>query len=86
MKAGRDKNFAPTFPILDLIFGTFYMPLRRLPANFGTGENEVPAGFWGQIWYPFRKSEPAAPDQAVVIQPHSTANDGSSSQRTDKAA
>jgi sterol desaturase/sphingolipid hydroxylase (fatty acid hydroxylase superfamily) len=86
MKAGRDKNFAPTFPLLDLIFGTFYMPLRRLPANFGTGENDVPAGFWGQIWYPFQKSEQAAPDQAVIIQPHSTANDGSSSQRTDKAA
>ncbi len=86
LKAGRDKNFAPTFPILDLIFGTFYMPLRRLPANFGTGENDVPTGFWGQIWYPFAKSEQPALDYGVVIPPHSTAKDCSSSEQADEAA
>ena len=28
---GGDKNFAATFPVLDLLFGTFYMPPSRCP-------------------------------------------------------
>ena len=28
---GRDRNFASTFPFLDLIFGTYYLPAGRLP-------------------------------------------------------
>jgi sterol desaturase/sphingolipid hydroxylase (fatty acid hydroxylase superfamily)/DNA-binding beta-propeller fold protein YncE len=50
---GRDKNFASTFPFLDVVFGTFHMPPGRLPEQFGTGENDVPEGFWGQLIYPF---------------------------------
>ncbi|HZZ77498.1 MAG TPA: sterol desaturase family protein [Gemmataceae bacterium] len=50
---GLDKNFAPTFPILDVIFGTFYMPAGKLPANFGNGEPDYPEGFIGQFLYPF---------------------------------
>ncbi len=49
---GLDRNFAPTFPFLDLLGGTFYMPAGKRPEVYGTGE--VPAGFVGQMAYPFR--------------------------------
>jgi WD40 repeat protein/sterol desaturase/sphingolipid hydroxylase (fatty acid hydroxylase superfamily) len=56
---GLDKNFAPTFPFLDVLFGTFYMPPGRLPEQFGTGEPDFPRGFWGQFLHPFRSTDPA---------------------------
>jgi sterol desaturase/sphingolipid hydroxylase (fatty acid hydroxylase superfamily) len=49
------KNFAATFPLLDLVFGTFHMPMDQLPANFGNGEAEFPEDFWGQFVYPFQR-------------------------------
>jgi WD40 repeat protein/sterol desaturase/sphingolipid hydroxylase (fatty acid hydroxylase superfamily) len=60
---GLDKNFAPTFPFLDLLFGTFYMPPGRLPEQFGSGEPDFPKGFWGQFLRPFRTrdAQPAQP-------------------------
>ena len=64
-----DKNFAPTFPILDVIFGTFYMPASRRPAQFGNGETDFPEGFWGQMLYPFDDSN-ATQTEAAVPQPH----------------
>lgn len=51
---GLDRNFAPTFPFLDLLFGTFHMPPGRLPERFGIGEPDFPRGFWGQFFHPFR--------------------------------
>jgi sterol desaturase/sphingolipid hydroxylase (fatty acid hydroxylase superfamily) len=50
--AVRDKNFAPTFPVLDLMFGTFHMPRHALPADFGA--EGVPDHFFAQMIYPFR--------------------------------
>lgn len=51
----RDKNFAPTFPFYDLLFGTFYMPKDRLPGALGIAGNPVPKGIVGQMVYPFRR-------------------------------
>lgn len=49
----RDKNFAPTFPVLDLLFGTFHMPKGEVPQVFGA--EGVPAeGFLDQMAYPFK--------------------------------
>jgi sterol desaturase/sphingolipid hydroxylase (fatty acid hydroxylase superfamily) len=48
---GRDKNFAGLFPVWDVVFGTFYMPEGRVPADFGTAD-PVPDGFLGQLAYP----------------------------------
>lgn len=50
---GRDRNFASTFPVLDLIWGTYYMPAGRRPEVYGA-TGGVPAGFVGQTLYPFR--------------------------------
>jgi sterol desaturase/sphingolipid hydroxylase (fatty acid hydroxylase superfamily) len=55
---GLDRNFAPTFPFLDLMFGTFFMPART-PEVYGTNSGPLPTGFLGQMAYPFRKPVPA---------------------------
>jgi WD40 repeat protein/sterol desaturase/sphingolipid hydroxylase (fatty acid hydroxylase superfamily) len=60
-KEGRNKNFASTFPILDVMLGTFHMPPGKLPEQFGAGEHDFPEGFWGQFAHPFRlRNSPAA--------------------------
>ncbi len=48
-----DKNFAATFPVLDLMFGTFYMPRDQKPLTTGTPHDPVPDTVWGQMAYPF---------------------------------
>jgi sterol desaturase/sphingolipid hydroxylase (fatty acid hydroxylase superfamily) len=50
--AVRDKNFAPTFPVLDLMFGTFHMPARQRPASYGA--EGVPTNIVGQMIHPFQ--------------------------------
>lgn len=32
---GGNKNFAPTFSFLDVLFGTYYMPKNKVPTRFG---------------------------------------------------
>ena len=51
---GGEKNFAPTFPVLDLIFGTFYMPKDKAPDSYGVSD-PIPQGFGAQMLYPFRR-------------------------------
>ena len=50
---GGEKNFAATFPVLDLIFGTFYMPEGKLPDNYGIADHSFPTNFTGQLAHPF---------------------------------
>ena len=72
---GLDKNFAPLFPFVDLVFGTFYMPRLRRPERFGTTTTVVPETFIGQLIFPFRKQSyradafPAAPAPAAPCAP-----------------
>ena len=47
----HDKNFAPTFPFLDLMFGTFHMPEGELPGDYGA--EGVPGDVLGQLAHPF---------------------------------
>ncbi len=51
---GLDKNFAPTFPFLDVLFGTFYMPRDRKPEHYGVPEADMPRTFIGQMIWPFK--------------------------------
>ena len=51
---GGSKNFAPTFPVLDVMFGTFYMPANELPDGYGIGEPDFPKTFGGQLLYPLK--------------------------------
>lgn len=52
---GGERNFAPTFPILDILFGTIYLPARSLPDGYGVADQSFPAGFGAQMTYPFRQ-------------------------------
>ena len=52
---GGEKNFASTFPILDILFGTFYRPARSLPEGYGVADEAFPAGFGAQMIYPFKQ-------------------------------
>jgi sterol desaturase/sphingolipid hydroxylase (fatty acid hydroxylase superfamily) len=68
-EAGLDKNFASTFPLLDLIFGTYYMPAGKLPKQFGTGAAEFPEDFLGQLLYPLRRTPAPEPPAAIPLAP-----------------
>jgi sterol desaturase/sphingolipid hydroxylase (fatty acid hydroxylase superfamily) len=51
---GGEKNFASTFPVLDLMFGTFYMPKDKVPDAYGVAD-PMPRTFGAQLLYPFRR-------------------------------
>lgn len=53
-KEGLNKNFAPTFPLLDVMFGTFYMPEGRIPERYGVAGTDIPESFIPQIIWPFK--------------------------------
>jgi sterol desaturase/sphingolipid hydroxylase (fatty acid hydroxylase superfamily) len=53
---GMDKNFAPTIPLLDVVFGTFYMPEQKKPERYGVPGSNIPSQFIGQMLWPFRKT------------------------------
>jgi sterol desaturase/sphingolipid hydroxylase (fatty acid hydroxylase superfamily) len=48
----RNRNFAPTFPVLDLMFGTFHMPKDELPCDYGV--DGAPTSFVAQLAWPFQ--------------------------------
>jgi sterol desaturase/sphingolipid hydroxylase (fatty acid hydroxylase superfamily) len=52
----RNKNFAGQFPLLDILFGTYYFPKKITPFVYGI-EEDLPAGYFGQLRYPFRRRE-----------------------------
>lgn len=55
LEAGGNTNFAGTFPIWDILFGTFRMPANELPERYGKDEARVPSEIVGQLVYPFRR-------------------------------
>jgi sterol desaturase/sphingolipid hydroxylase (fatty acid hydroxylase superfamily) len=55
---GLDKNFAGLFPVIDLLFGTFYMPRGKQPTRFGVPGLAMPRDLFGQLTYPFRARSP----------------------------
>ena len=59
-----DVNFAVHFPVLDWLFGTYYLPEEKWPSGYGI-KQPMPKGFIKQFLYPFRPTpaqghEPAA--------------------------
>ena len=56
-----DVNFAIHFPILDQIFGTFYLPEKQWPSGYGVINPKIPRGYWQQFLFPlmyFRRTKP----------------------------
>jgi len=35
------------------MFGTYYFPADQWPERYGLDNEKIPAGFWGQFFYPF---------------------------------
>jgi sterol desaturase/sphingolipid hydroxylase (fatty acid hydroxylase superfamily) len=52
---GGNTNFAGTFPVWDILFGTFRMPEGKLPDNYGVHDQAIPSEIGGQLAYPFRQ-------------------------------
>ena len=48
----RNKNFSG-FPIIDLLFGTYYVPDHEMPKTYGIDEY-MPNSYWQQLLHPFR--------------------------------
>jgi sterol desaturase/sphingolipid hydroxylase (fatty acid hydroxylase superfamily) len=68
--AVRDRNFAPTFPVWDLMFGTCHMPKGVLPSDYGV--DGVPGHFLAQLIWPFREiaarfTSPHKADAAAAV-------------------
>ena len=60
-----NKNFAIHFPLIDKLFGTYYLPGVEWPATMGLGEERFPKGYLRQLVYPFRND----PKTAEVVDP-----------------
>jgi len=56
-KEAIDKNYAIHFPWVDRIFGTYYLPEDKWPDTYGLNNENIPAGFWRQFFYPFTRKE-----------------------------
>jgi sterol desaturase/sphingolipid hydroxylase (fatty acid hydroxylase superfamily) len=48
----ENKNFAGQFPILDILFGTYYLPKEKVPETYGINE-KIPKGYLAQLKFPF---------------------------------
>ena len=52
--AAIDVNFAIHFPLLDRLFGTYYLPEKDWPKDYGLQGHPVPLGYLAQFAYPLR--------------------------------
>ncbi len=58
---GGSSNFASTFPLFDLLFGTYYLPAGQQPDAYGVDDPNFPRDFAGQMIHPFLPSRAASP-------------------------
>lgn len=63
-----DKNFAVHLPVIDWLFGTFYLPPRTWPSAYGIASgSDVPEGYVQQFVYPFTRSKATTPPAPTVV-------------------
>ena len=55
-KEAIDVNFAIHFPLLDRMFGTYYLPRDQWPQAYGIAGHPVPSGYIAQLRYPFQRA------------------------------
>lgn len=65
-----DKNFAVHFPVLDLLFGTYYLPGKLWPGGYGI-HDQVPAGWLRQFFYPFLPKSKTVTAETPTVEVHS---------------
>lgn len=70
----HDKNYSGLLPILDLAFGTYYLPKDRRPQVYGI-DDPMPEGYLAQLAQPFRRraTAPIAVHSAAPVVPPSPA-------------
>jgi sterol desaturase/sphingolipid hydroxylase (fatty acid hydroxylase superfamily) len=61
-----DKNYAPMWPWIDRLFGTYYLPRDHQPLRYGT-DTPVASGMAGQLLDPF--VVPVVPPGALTTRP-----------------
>lgn len=59
--AAIDRNYASHYAFIDFLLGTAVKTSRKFPEKYGVVGDYVPAGFFKQQAFPFRKSAPQAP-------------------------
>jgi sterol desaturase/sphingolipid hydroxylase (fatty acid hydroxylase superfamily) len=52
-----DVNFAIHFPLLDRLFGTYFLPKDKWPSGYGVQGHPVPKGYVPQFKYPFSRGQ-----------------------------
>jgi sterol desaturase/sphingolipid hydroxylase (fatty acid hydroxylase superfamily) len=66
-KEAIDVNFAVHFPLLDRLFGTYYLPPDgRWPTGYGINQ-PMPKGFFRQLLHPFVRTKAANPVSEEVV-------------------
>src|SRR5271165_514969 len=63
----RDHNYSSMLPIMDRVFGTFYLP-RHWPAAYGT-DTPMPASLTGQLLEPFAPTLKPQAEKAEMSRP-----------------
>jgi len=53
-----DVNFAVHFPVLDRLFGTYFLPDGRWPSGYGVINPVIPKGYLRQGIFPFQSGKP----------------------------
>lgn len=53
-KPAIDTNYAVHLPLFDKLFGTYHMPSKHWPAEYGTTKR-LPRTFFSQLVFPFKK-------------------------------
>ena len=51
----HNKNFAVHFPLIDKLFGTYYLPENKWPDEMGLENEKFPKGYFKQLIFPFMK-------------------------------
>jgi len=70
MGGQRDRNYAPTLPWIDMIFGTYHLPRKQWPAAYGI-EAKLPVSIGAQLLYPLRTAPPEVVLQGpATVDPH----------------
>ncbi len=54
-----DVNFAVHLPVIDRLFGTYYLPREAWPTAYGIAGDPVPDGYLRQLVFPFSSKEKA---------------------------
>lgn len=54
----NNRNFGTLVMLFDVLFGTYASPQAAGPSAVGVEDDPAPAGFWNQVFSPFRRTPP----------------------------